>query len=463
MAWFTRIRDPVHGFVGLTHHEAKLINSQAVQRLRGIKQLAMAHLVYPGALHTRFDHTLGVCHVAGLMAASLDLSNEDEHLVRQAALLHDLGHGPFSHVSESLLDRFCDRDVLDDVGPEEKIHERLTLDVIRYDEELSRLLSQDERDTICRLLGPGYGHPVLRDIVSGPVDADKQDYLLRDSLFCGVSYGVFDLTQLHRSLRRSQDHDNICLVVTSDGVHALEQFVLAKYYLTTQVYRHKVRLITDQMLTRAIALGIEHDKIDLLRDLYRYDGSDEFVRRYVAWDDARFLLTFGGDEFRGTACHALITRLRQRHLLKRVYSRGLNEKEFPNPETRSVLSNISEAQRSEVEDQITAALEQAYDTQINARQVILHVYNIRSVRVQSRNDEKSILVDDRPSPTPFEEKSTLFKSIDERLDDTFVEVYAPVVHDPPDRKYAMINALQGRIDTILGNLTDRAEDEDAAS
>jgi uncharacterized protein len=94
------IRDPVHNFVRLRDKEVNPINTPVFQRLRGIRQLALANLVYPGAVHTRFDHSLGVCHVAGLMADELDLPPDQVELVRLAALLHDLGHGPFSHVSE---------------------------------------------------------------------------------------------------------------------------------------------------------------------------------------------------------------------------------------------------------------------------------------------------------------------------------------------------------------------------
>src|SRR2546423_12516942 len=104
-----RSRDPIHNFVTLPADLAPVVNSAALQRLRGIRQLAMASLVYPGALHTRFDHTLGVAHVAGLMARALRLHDDDVENVRSAALLHDIGHGPFSHVSEHALERYTDR------------------------------------------------------------------------------------------------------------------------------------------------------------------------------------------------------------------------------------------------------------------------------------------------------------------------------------------------------------------
>ena len=108
------------------------------------------------------------------------------------------------------------------------------------------------------------------------MDADKQDYLLRDSYFCGVKYGIYDIERLIDTMDVQRDMDERVLAISADGVHTLEQFVLAKYYMTTQVYRHKIRLITDSMIIRAIELGITEDKIDYLRQLYTFDGSREF-------------------------------------------------------------------------------------------------------------------------------------------------------------------------------------------
>lgn len=433
MSWYSQVRDPVHGFIGLDREEVRIVNTGIVQRLREIRQLAMAHLVYPGALHTRFDHTLGVCHVAGLLADSLGRQSE-KTLVRRAALLHDIGHGPFSHVSEASLDRFSDRRALgDQVKAAEKIHEALTARMIETDKGLSDVLSPQQRREVTALLSHGYGEPVMRHIVSGPLDADKQDYLLRDSLFCGVRYGVFDISQLHRSLIAGPDGQSITLMVGREGVHSLEQFVLAKYYLTTQVYRHRVRLITDNMLTRAIALGIEVDGIPELRAVYAYDGSDKFIENYAGWNDARFLLTFSGDDFAGTLCHQLVTRLRRRQLLKRVYTIDVNGQEFPDPQVRDALARLGtpqrQQQRAELEMRIGDILAEKWGVPVERHFVILNVTTINSVRVQSPNDEASILVDSDGVPIAFEERSALFQSIDASANEVFLEVYAPVEYD----------------------------------
>jgi len=325
MAEGSRVRDPVHNFIELTEEEVKLLDTPLLQRLRRIRQLAMAYLVYPGALHTRFDHTLGVCHVAGLMARRLRLDPYETRLVRLAAMLHDLGHGPFSHVSENILERYANREALRPDQKKEKIHELLTGHLIASDSRIVHIASADMCNQIVKLLSKGHGQPVLRSLVSGPLDADKQDYLLRDSTFCGVQYGVFDIHQFHRSLTLVGRDDDKDLAIDEDGVHALEQFVLAKYYLTTNVYRHRVRLITDQMIVRALVLGIEEDKFEDLRDIYSFDNSPAFFSRYVLWDDARLLINFDDAAKPGTLCGQLLGRLQRRELHKLVFHERLQD------------------------------------------------------------------------------------------------------------------------------------------
>ena len=138
-----RLRDPIHGFIRLSGDEADIVETPVFQRLRGIRQLAMANMVYPGALHTRFDHTLGVFHVTSLLCDVFKFSDEDKRLVKLSALVHDLGHGPFSHVSEGALELFADRDKLKDRLKGDnaaKIHELLTQDLLYSDDDLKHLI-----------------------------------------------------------------------------------------------------------------------------------------------------------------------------------------------------------------------------------------------------------------------------------------------------------------------------------
>jgi HD superfamily phosphohydrolase len=444
------VRDPVHNFITLREKQVKLVGTRALQRLRGIRQLALANLVYPGAVHTRFDHTMGVTHVAGLMARALDLDADQIELVQFAALLHDIGHGPFSHVSEGVLDRYADRTKLPENQKKEKIHEVITAYMIRTDKEIVGILGIDQCSQIVKLLSEGHGRPALKSIVSGPLDADKQDYLLRDSHFCGVEYGHFDIRQMHRSLVLVGPKDEEELMIDPDGIHAVEQFVLAKYFLTTNVYRHKVRLITDQMIVRAIVLGIERDDNKELRKLYQFTEPESFVANYLGWDDARFMSTFSVPGT--TRCAEMLGRLRDRRLLKRVFVE--RPKAFAE-EVRDTLKTISlrerDALRGNIEKAIAQELASRTKQQIDADFVIVHSFNIKSVRETSRNEEEGILVDTSPKPRQFIDESTLFASINEGYVDQFVEVYAPVAWETTAEKKRIRREAYEPIKNLIEN------------
>jgi hypothetical protein len=450
-----QIRDPVHGFISLREKEVRLVNSAVMQRLRGIRQLAMANLVYPGALHTRFDHSLGVLHVAGHMAERFELDSDDTELVRLAALLHDVGHGPFSHVSEQALERYADRTSLAGADKREKIHELVTAEIIRSDGNALCILGQETCERVARLLAGKYGERALKAIVCGPLDADKQDYLLRDSRFCGVEYGVFDLHQMHRSLRlRGPDEDRE-IMVDPDGVHALEQYVLAKYYMTANVYRHKVRVITDQMLVRAIELGVDKDGIDDLRTLYAYDGSARFVGRYQHYDDARLLHEFGPEgRYCRAKCADLLGRLRERRLLKRVFTARTRDLGPGAAEAVSSVTRVKNAaQRRNIEAKLAESLNRAVGNAVDADLVILHVFDLKSVRESARNDEKGIMVDMPSEPRPFDQESALFASIDEKYVEEYVEVYAPVSWNDRTERARILDCADGPVRDILSSLS----------
>lgn len=428
MAEGSRVRDPVHNFIDLSEKEVRLVATPLLQRLRRIRQLAMASLVYPGALHTRFDHTLGVCHVAGLMATALSLEPEERRVVRLAALLHDLGHGPFSHVSENVLERYADRSVIPAEQKKEKIHELVTAYLIQNDQSIVERLGKEDCSLVVQLLSKGLGQPVLKQIVSGPLDADKQDYLLRDSQFCGVQYGIFDIHQLHRSLMLVGDNEEKELAIDPDGVHALEQYALAKYYMTLNVYRHRVRLITDQMIVRAICLGIDVDQIDELKRIYTYTGQPEFFENYVKWDDARLMIRFSEGAHANSACGKLFQRLEARRLHKLVFSE--KAKDIGSSQIADKLLAAGKPENAPLRKQLEANLAPIvanyFKCECDPNLVILHGFDVKSVRTTSRNDEAGIIVARANQKRPFEEESTLFASINEQYADGFIEVYAPV-------------------------------------
>ncbi len=149
----------------------------------------------------------------------------------------------------------------------EKTHEQVTARIIEIDAELADHIGHNTCLKVIEMLKGGSVESVERGVVSGPLDADKQDYLLRDSYFCGVKYGIFDLARLIDSLCIYDTGTERILAASRGGVPAIEQFVMAKYHMTAQVYRHKLRLITDSMIVRALQLGIKRDNLSWLRDL----------------------------------------------------------------------------------------------------------------------------------------------------------------------------------------------------
>lgn len=321
------IRDPVHGLIRLTEQEKRIIDTRAFQRLRRIRQLAMADLVYPGALHTRFEHSLGVLHVTQLILRSIAnderVSDNNIRVIRLAALLHDVGHGPFSHVSEELLDRYYNPS-LGRVPATERIHERLTLDVIRWS-DIAECLDLDQMEAVIEMIGSSGLNDYRRHIISSSIDADKMDYLLRDSYYAGAKYGTFDLDKVIEELsiyRPPGDSGETFLVIDEHGRFALEQMFVAKHHMTQQVYSHRVRTITDAMIVRGLVLAIEGGNDEVAR-LFRYDGTEEFVDRYLRYDD--WALSKAVVEGGESCSRSIFRRLGDRRLFKEISLRPLDE------------------------------------------------------------------------------------------------------------------------------------------
>lgn len=278
------VRDPIHGLIELSQREVDLINTRTFQRLRRIRQLALAFLVYPGALHTRFDHSIGVMHIAGRICDQLKLNGEERQRIRLAALLHDIGHGPFSHVSEYLLDQYGRPGTRDGKSAREKIHEKVTVDIIKNDPEIEKILSDEEQTFVVRMIQRKETRDFRRDIVSSDLDADKMDYLLRDSYFAGVQYGKYDLEKIIESFKVWKSKNESYLTMSDEGIYALEQLLLANRHMTQQVYRHRIRSISDAMIVRGIKLAIRDGNEELKR-LYQYEERPTFIKNYVQYHD----------------------------------------------------------------------------------------------------------------------------------------------------------------------------------
>ncbi|MEW5842713.1 MAG: HD domain-containing protein [Bacteroidota bacterium] len=438
------IRDPIHGFIKRSSDEEKLIDTRAMQRLRGIKQLALANLVYPGALHTRFDHSIGVMHITGRIIGQLKTKLDDKDkndTLRLAALLHDVGHGPFSHVSEDVLDHYSKTKLSGKVL--EKTHEAITCKIIEKDKEISKLISEIHREEIINLIKGERCDYIRKNIISGPLDADKQDYLLRDSYYCGVKYGIFDIDRLISMFTIIEDAYHPALGILSEGIYALEQYVIAKYHMTTQVYRHKTRLVTDSMIVRAIRLGVDQDKIDFLEKLYIYDGSEAFIENYLKWDDYRLinaLVHIEGNYISKTIFQNLIQRI----LHKRIFTiEGVNLDPM-------VMHTLHENRKNDdftkiVEENLSDLISREFNEEIRRELVILNVFSLKSIVEQANDDESEILIE-KPfeNPSSFINSSELFKYINESRSQQFVEVYAPVKYNDDDKR-KRINSLHEKI------------------
>lgn len=221
------MRDPIHGYI---HVDLQVvwdcINAREFQRLRRIHQLGGSFQVYHTAEHSRFAHSLGVYEIVRRMVSEVsglkELSDYDKMTVMLAGLLHDIGHGPFSHAFEA-------------VSP--VAHEKYTEMIILEDSEIHDILaavSSELPQQVASIITYSHPNPILNQIVSGQLDADRMDYLLRDAYFTGTSYGNFDLERILRTMRVKDDK----IVVKETGIHTVEDYIMARYHMYWQVYYH---------------------------------------------------------------------------------------------------------------------------------------------------------------------------------------------------------------------------------
>ena len=381
------IRDPVHGLIRLSDQEIRIIDSPTFQRLRRIKQLALAQLVYPGALHTRFEHSLGTMHVASQIMEAIarkeHVCDTDIEIVRLASLLHDIGHGPFSHVSEYLLEA-CSQP---QTGAREKIHERLTVDIVTNEQSIGGSLSDQQKEAVCRIIQGTTQKDVRRDVVSSNLDADKIDYLARDAHYAGVKYGAFDADKIIDSFTMVRRGQESYLAIEESAIFAVEQLIIAKYHMTQQVYAHRIRVITDSMIVRGLMLAIE-DGLTEVKDLYTYDSSPEYCENYTRYDDESIFDLVLRCNFERP--QGFFERLRSRRLFKQVLRLPLDATISNNIDAISLyrLGNLSAADKQATESRIA--------TELNCHpwEVIVDVKNVKHPAYQSPGvlDPEDVLV-----------------------------------------------------------------------
>jgi uncharacterized protein len=247
-------RDPIHGHISVTDPTVlRLIETPEFQRLRRIRQLGTSFISYHGAEHTRFSHSLGVYHLMCRVLKHLrergviSLDDDQFTMATAAALLHDVGHGPFSHLFEKLVgtdhEHWTNRIVKD---PASRIHRVLAARDTGWPDRIAALLKGEAG-------APGF----LKDLLASQLDVDRMDYLLRDSFMCGVPYGQFDLERLIHTLTVYRSGETEQIVVTEKGQHAAEEFLLARYFMYWNVYFHKATRAAEALLEGLLSRAVE--------------------------------------------------------------------------------------------------------------------------------------------------------------------------------------------------------------
>jgi uncharacterized protein len=317
--------DPVHGTILLEGTILELVGTAAFQRLWGIRQTGFAHLVFPGANHTRLEHSLGTCSVAGRVADRLGLAPDEVALAQTAALLHDLGHGPFSHTLDGPM-----QEVL---GHGHEARSRALILGRAGDGAIAPLLERSgvAPSRVADLVDPPEGRrsSVLRQILHGAVDADRVDYLQRDAHYTGVAHGAIDAARLLDTMRVAGGR----LVFAEKGRSAVEGFLVGRALMYSSVYYHKTVRAAEMMAQAA---------------LERSPGYPESARAAFDWTDGEWLYRIGTG---GGVAADLVRGLQFRRLYKRVPGRRTLT-----PAPRRAWSRYLErpVERRRLEDEVAA-------------------------------------------------------------------------------------------------------------
>jgi HD superfamily phosphohydrolase len=345
--YWGEIKDPVHGYVYITKSEKEIIDSFPLQRLHRLRQLAGAEYVYPGANHTRFEHSIGVMFLAGRVVEnpiiSQNISREEAEAVRFAALLHDVGHGPFSHVFEHLLTRVLG-----------KTHENMTSWIVMKS-ELSDMLNKAGYDPkVISKLAVGVLHKpqkaFLDQIISSAVDVDKLDFVVRDTHHTGAEYGYVDIFRIIHALNVLGEN----LAVDLGALSALESFIIARIESFKSIYFHRVGRAAQIMLATAMEKANQELGLTDFKTPEEYLNMDD----YTVWT-----LLKNCKKSRG-----IIENLERRRMLKCAYEKTFYEKD-------AVISNIfsQEAYRKQMQTEI------ANKASVDTEAVIIDVPTVPSV------------------------------------------------------------------------------------
>jgi len=363
------ITDPIHDFIRLNKTEHEIIDTPVFQRLRRIKQLSGAHLTYPGAQHTRFEHSLGVLHIASMAASSLNskglMSTDDIENIRLAALLHDIGHGPFSHLFEEVLQR------------KKQSHEDVGKQII-LKSEIGDIISKSGYDKkLIHNLAVGQSRmQYLNEIVSGALSADMMDYLLRDGYFTGAEHAKID----HHRLTHSLDVYKNKLALDSSALVNFETMMISRFQMFKAVYFHKTVRAGEVMLLEAMSLaGNELGLSSLKMDEYVKLTDEVVLEKLMSLQETSSDLK---------AAKKIATDYQDRKLFKCVFERSLSGK------------SLSKKRQEEIKQKI------AKKSNINPNQIFIDTSTTSSIPLTpSKKESKSIIL------TRKDGKKTIVKEI----------------------------------------------------
>ena len=337
-----QIKDPVHGYIEVPDALIPLLDSPLVQRLHAVRQLGFAYLVYPGANHTRFEHSLGTMALADRVCRELELPGDERLLVTASALIHDIGHGPFSHSSERLAGEFFPFS-----------HDN----ILPYADELQPYFDEFGAD-VKEAAGIISGTHRLASIIHGDLDVDRMDYLMRDAHYTGVPYGVLDANRLIQSF--SMDASN-GFFLKEEGLSAAEALLIARTLMGPSVYYHHVSRIAEEMFLLA----------------GRHALTAENIQRFLRMDDAEATQFLAASDSR--CAQDLMSRIRTRSLYKRAVYVGRSQV------NQQKAAELSSAEKERLREEI------ASDAGVSEEYVILDIPQVRRemqmhIKVKSLHD-----------------------------------------------------------------------------
>lgn len=322
------IHDPVHGSIRVSGLVLSLLDTPEVQRLRRIKQLGLANLVFPGANHTRFEHVLGTANLMEQLAQELELEDQEIDLLIAAAVLHDVGHPPYSHTLEYLMTEYLDEGHMELTGKVLKgENSTCTKEEIRKAEELNapripEVLSdyQIDPDEVARLLMGKHEKNYLGEMLHGEIDVDQMDYLSRDAHFTGVALGRIDTDRLKRTITVMDDE----LVIQRKGVEAVEGLLTARALMFSSVYFHHTTRIAELMLTNAVDDALHRDTAITKQNFFRMTDGKLAERLHECEGYSR----------------DIINRIRLRQLFKTAYI--VEQRELDSDEEKRLIETYDE-------------------------------------------------------------------------------------------------------------------------